>query len=456
MVKEKTVFVCQQCGGRFPKWQGQCPACGEWNSLVEEVWETTKKGRTQNLTTAAEPKQLSKIRIQTQPRMATFSSEFDRVLGGGLVPGSVILIAGEPGIGKSTLLLKLAAKLGKSTSRSINPQALYISGEESEQQIKLRADRLDVKTDNLFILAATDVDQVTGVIANFLKKKLKSARPDSLSPVVVVDSIQAMETTDLTGSPGTVGQVRECALRLTRLAKTLNIPLILVGQVTKEGSVAGPKVLEHLVDAVLYLEGERFQETRLLRSMKNRFGPTDEVGVFQMTDQGLVDVTNPSLMFLTETGSKTPGAVVVPTLEGTRPILVEIQALVVASKFTMPRRVASGVRYDRLQFLTAVVQRRLSLPLDSYDVYVNAVGGLRIEEPAADLGICLAIYSSLKNQPVKSGTAVMGEVGLLGEIRRISQLEKRIKEAKKLGYQEFISPDQAKTLPDAIQVLFKQ
>jgi DNA repair protein RadA/Sms len=444
VAKQRTVFVCQQCGAQFPKWSGQCPDCGAWNSLVEEFFQVKSGGRSskrpQNF-----PQALGEVKLKRKPRTSTGSLEFDRVLGGGLVPGSVVLVAGEPGVGKSTLLLQLASQMGDSCGQSV----LYVSGEESAEQLKLRAERLETSSKNLFILAETDMDMIGDALTKSTGQK--STDPWLLS---IVDSIQAVGTADLSGTPGSVGQVRESALRLHRVAKEKNIPIVIVGQVTKEGSVAGPKVLEHLVDVVLYLEGERFQEIRLLRAMKNRFGSTDEVGVFQMTGEGLVDITNPSEIFLSEKEEKTPGSVVVPTVEGTRPILVEIQALTVSSRLTIPPRVATGISRERLRFLAAVLQKRLGLPLDSQEVYVNVAGGLRVEEPAADLGICLAIYSSVRNKPIKKATAVVGEVGLLGEIRRVSRLDKRINEAQKLGYKEVVGPDKVRTLNEAVKLAF--
>ncbi len=416
--------------------------------MVKKTSSLSKKDRGQ-VSTSLSPKSLKEIDIKKTPRIPSTSSEFDRVLGGGIVPGSLCLGAGEPGIGKSTILLQLAARLSDNDRYT----CLYISGEESEQQLKLRADRLELESAKVLILSHTDVDLITELMPRVRNQTSERSDEDNIL-ITVVDSIQTMETADLTGAPGSVGQVRECALRLHRKAKQLGVPLFLVGQVTKEGSVAGPKVLEHLVDVVLYLEGERFQDIRLLRSMKNRFGPTDEVGVFQMTEQGLEGVTNPSEVFLSEHQQDTPGSVVVPTLEGTRPLLVEIQALTVPSKLAVPRRVATGIKSQRLQFLAAVLQKRLSLPLDNYEVYVNVAGGLTVDEPAADLGICMAIYSSFRDKAIDGKTAVVGEVGLLGEIRRVARLSQRVKEAEKLGYKNVITPDQFGTLSEAVKELF--
>ena len=362
-------------------------------------------------------------------------AEFDRVLGGGVVDGSLILVAGDPGIGKSTLLLQVALEL----TRSANLTApLYISGEESAHQIKIRADRIDAKA-NLAVLNETNVDVIGGVI-------------DNLKPsLVIVDSIQTMETDELTSVAGSVGQVRESAHRLQRLAKSLHIPIILVGHVTKEGTVAGPKTLEHLVDVVLNLEGDSSTNFRILRGVKNRFGATDEVGIFEMEDKGMVEVKNPSKLFL-ETRQDAPGSAVVPIVTGLRPILVEIQALVTRSFLPIPRRTGSGIDNNRLQLLVAVLQKRLGLPLFNQDIFVNVTGGLKVFEPAADLAICLAIASSFKDLPITPKTAFIGEVGLLGEIRQVRGIDKRITEAKKLGFTNIISPEKVKSLTEVLKL----
>jgi DNA repair protein RadA/Sms len=362
-------------------------------------------------------------------RLPTGIGEFDRVLGGGIVPGSVVLLAGDPGIGKSTLLLELVAKIG----------GLYIAGEESAEQIKLRADRLDLPTKGIMVLTETDVDQALASIYN-LKPRL-----------VVADSIQTLSTQDLTSSAGTISQVRESAARLLRAAKETQIPVFLVGHVTKEGSIAGPKVLEHLVDTVLYLEGDNEHLFRILRATKNRFGPTDEIGVFEMGDRGLVEVTDPSKAFLEER-IEAPGSVVVPTMEGTRPVLVEIQALTTGSSLGIPRRTAIGIDYNRLQLLTAVLQRRAGIQLAAQDVYVNVAGGLKITEPAIDLAVCLAIASASLGRPLKRGLTAIGEVGLLGEIRQARGAEKRLLEARKRGYKLALSSPRVRTLREAINL----
>jgi len=381
---------------------------------------------------------LSEVRSREVDRVKTGIDELDRVLGSGLVGGSVVLLAGEPGIGKSTLLTQLALKLNK--------EVLYVCGEESPEQIKLRIDRITRQTDSrrskLSFLAETNVDMVVESVKNM----------EGLS-LIMVDSIQTMTTEDLSGMAGSVGQIRECAYRLLNMAKKLHIPIFLVGHITKEGAIAGPKVLEHLVDTVLYLEGDKKHQFRILRAQKNRFGSVDEVGVFLMGDKGLTEVKNPSDVFLEERQKGVAGSCVVATMEGTRPVLVEVQGLVVPSQLAVPRRVGTGVDQRRLQLLVAVLSKRCRLPLGHMDVYVNVAGGLRLNEPAVDLGVCLAVASSLKNKPLPARVAVVGEVGLLGEIRKVSFLDKRIREAKKLGYSRVIGPNQTKTLLEAIRVL---
>jgi len=381
--------------------------------------------------TAGKPLKLSEIKISKKPRISSGISELDRVLGGGIVPGSVILVAGEPGIGKSTILLQVA--------EAIKSKALYISGEESLQQIKIRAERLGVRGKDLFFLTETDVDAILGAIE---EQKL-----------VVVDSIQTLYTEELSGTAGSVGQVRECASRLLKIAKSKDIPIFLIGHITKEGVIAGPKVLEHMVDAVLYIEGERYGAARILRVAKNRFGAVDEVGVFQMTDKGMVAVENPSKLFLAKQAGRVAGSVVTATIEGTRPLLVEIQALVVPTQLAIPRRIGQGVDYSRLQMIVAVLTKMLRLPLGGYDIYVNVTGGLKIEEPAADLGIALAIISSFKNLPLPPKSVCFGELGLLGEVREVRQSEKRKKEAKRLGFSNIISPQNFSSINQAAKTL---
>ncbi|PJA49364.1 DNA repair protein RadA [Candidatus Shapirobacteria bacterium CG_4_9_14_3_um_filter_39_13] len=402
---------------------------------------TTKKGFSIGTSFAASPQKLSQIKPADLRRIKTNISEFDRVLGGGppageagLVPGSVVLVAGEPGIGKSTLMLELGDEIG----------GLYISGEESLHQIKLRAERLKIKGEKILFLSETDVDIILETIKNFKKEDFK---------VLIVDSIQTLTTQDLTSSAGSVGQVRECASKLLRMAKSSNIAVFLIGHVTKEGMLAGPKILEHMVDTVLSLEGEKFGAFRLLRTTKNRFGATDEVGVFEMTDKGMVGIENPSKLFLSQRQKSVPGSVIVATMEGTRPVLVEIQALVTPTQLAIPRRVASGIDYNRLQLITAVLSKRLGLPLGNFDVLVNVAGGLRVEEPAVDLGAALAIYSSFKNLAIEPRVVVFGELGLLGEIRSVSQNNQRIKEAKRLGFVKIISPEKYSSINQAVKNL---
>ena len=431
MPKTSTRFVCQNCGNEALKWAGRCNGCGEWNTLVETTVSTTRpaKRRRSGTISSTQPIKFTDVKGKEFVRVKSGIGELDRVLGGGLVPGSVVLLAGEPGIGKSTLLTQLALKVEGS-----DPSTLYVCGEESPEQIKMRILRLKFTSEvkksatsevsGLSFLPTTDVDEVIA----------SAGRPGLL----IVDSIQTMATTDLTGMAGSVGQIRECAFRLLNYAKETGTVVFLVGHITKEGVIAGPKILEHLVDTVLYLEGDRRHEFRILRSQKNRFGSVDEVGVFLMNDSGLSEVTNPSDIFLEERQINVAGSCVAVVMEGTRPMLVEIQALVVPSQLAVPRRVGSGIDLRRLTLLTAVLSKRLKLPLGSYDVFVNVAGGLNLKEPAADLAVCLAVVSSLKNKPVGAKTAVFGEVGLLGEIRKVSFSEKRLREAKKLGYKPLI------------------
>jgi len=382
---------------------------------------------------AVKPQKLSQIKSIARARIKTGIEEFDRVLGGGILPGAVILIAGEPGIGKSTLMLQLVAKTG----------GLYVSGEESLEQLKIRAERLKMKAGKILFLSETNIDSVIDSLENQPAK------------TVVVDSIQAMQTEDLTGVAGSIGQVRECAARILKIGKSKGMAVFFIGHVTKTGAIAGPKVLEHMVDTVVYFEGERFGAARLLRATKNRFGATDEVGVFEMTDKGLAEVTNPSKLFLKERLKKVPGSAVVATMEGTRPVLVEVQALAVPTQLAVPRRIGRGVDYNRLQLITAILTKRLGLPLGGFDVFVNIAGGLRIEEPAADLGIALAIISSFKNIPLDDKLVVFGELGLLGELRAVSQAQKRAKEARRLGFKKVVSPERYQSISQVAKQLLK-
>ncbi len=435
----RSKYVCQQCGYESTGWLGKCPNCNVWNSLVETVIESSssksknKSSGKRSSSVSNQPINLSDIKSSVIARISTKISELDRVLGGGLVAGQVVLIAGEPGIGKSTILLQLADNLG---------QVLYVCGEESVNQVKVRAERLGVKKSDIKLLEDTDVDSVVETIAG----------EDKIS-AVIVDSIQTMTTSDLSGMAGSVGQVRECAFRLLKIAKEKNIPLFLVGHVTKEGTVAGPAVLAHIVDTVLWFEGDKTLTTRILRAVKNRFGPTDEVGVFEMRDSGLVPVADLEKAFLEKGKNDVSGSVVTSVMQGTRPILVEIQALIVPTKLPIPRRVAQGIDSRRLELLLAVLTRRCGLPMYDQDVFVNVAGGLKVTEPASDLAICLAVTSAYFDKPVSGKTIAVGEVGLLGEIREVVAQEKRLKEAKRMGFTISISSKEIKYLSEAVKKL---
>ncbi|MBI4683415.1 MAG: DNA repair protein RadA [Nitrospirae bacterium] len=417
MSRSKILYQCQSCGHSSPKWLGKCPDCGAWNSFTEEqrVAKLTRQK-------TAEPVVLSEISASTGVRYSTGIKELDRTLGGGVVMGSVVLIGGDPGIGKSTIILqsfKGLAKLGK---------ILYVSGEESPEQIKIRADRLHIESDEIILLPETSLE---GIIS--MAQKINPR-------VIVIDSIQTIFSLELPSAPGSVSQIRECATKLMFMAKKHNIPLFIIGHVTKEGAIAGPKVLEHIVDTVLYFEGDKGNPFRILRAVKNRFGSTNEIGVFEMQESGLKEVDNPSELFLSERPENVPGSVVTVSLEGTRPLLVEIQALVTASSFGVPRRTAIGVDYNRINLLVAVLDKRLGLHLGGMDIYVNVVGGLKIDEPAIDMGIIAAIASSFKNKSIDTGIFTFGEAGLSGELRAISQADIRINEAAKLGFKKGIVP----------------
>lgn len=420
-VKLKTMFVCQQCGYRSAKWLGKCPDCDNWHTLVEEAETLDAPSVWQPFVSEEAPQPLFSLPVVSGIRQCTGIGELDRVLGGGIVAGSVVLVGGEPGIGKSTLLLQLSCRLSKTAGR-----VLYVSGEESAGQTKLRADRLGEIPPDLYIVSQTNVN----VIAEYVKKYAPK--------FVIIDSIQVMYSAQFASSPGSVGQVRECANFLTGLAKTSNIPLFLVGHVTKEGALAGPRILEHMVDTVLYFEGQRETSFRILRAVKNRFGSTNEIGVFQMTGAGLAEVTNPSQFFLSERSKEAAGSAVVCCIEGTRPLLVEVQALVSRSYLAMPRRWSSGVDYNRITLLAAVLEKRLGLNLSGQDTFVNVVGGVKIEEPAIDLGIAVAVASSFKEAPVQRETVIVGEVGLSAEVRAVNQAETRIMEAQRLGFKRCI------------------
>jgi len=440
-MKSSSVYVCQNCGFEAPKWQGQCPSCQNWNSLVETTISIRSSSKSQfSKPISSKPLKLDQVESLQFSRGATGISELDRVLGGGIVPGSVVLLAGEPGMGKSTLLTQLALK--------IQNTVLYVCGEESPSQVKLRIQRLDnnIKDSQLFLLPETNVE----TIVENAGKGLKNVK------LMIIDSIQTLWTQRLSGMAGSVGQIRESANILTEFAKKNNIPVFLVGHVTKEGEIAGPKILEHLVDTVLYLEGERYAEYRILRAVKNRFGPTDEVGIFSMGQKGMEEILNPAKIFLESdakdkrTKNERIGSATVVTMQGTRPILVEIQALCVSSPIPVPRRVARGIDANRLQILCAVLQKKAGIPLYNQDVFLSVAGGLKVSEPGIDFGICMAIISSYKNKTLTEKTAVIGEVGLLGEIRSIAFLDKRKKQAKALGYTNILGPDKYRNLASAL------
>lgn len=432
MPKTSTTYICQQCGYVSPQLLGKCPECGSWGSLVEQLQQVTSKRGVQQVKKNAQVIYLKDIEKVKYERVSTALEEFDRVLGGGIVQGSLVLVSGDPGIGKSTLLSQLAINI---------PQTLYVAGEESAQQIKLRIDRIKQNA-NLAILNEVDVDVITGAIKN-IKPSL-----------AIIDSIQTLQTSDLESIPGSISQVRESTHRLQMLAKALHVPIFIVGHVTKEGTIAGPKTLEHVVDVVLSLEGDQTNQFRILRATKNRFGPTDEVGIFDMNESGMIEVKNPSQLFL-EQKVNAPGSVVIVVLTGLRPILLEIQALVTKTNLPIPRRVGTGVDNNRLQLLVAVLSKRLNLPLYDQDIFINVTGGIKVFEPAADLGICMAIISSLKDKTINEGTAFIGEVGLLGELRNVRNLAKRETEAKKLGFKNVITPEKVKSLSQAMKLVLK-
>lgn len=426
MAKLKQVYICQECGYESGKWMGKCPNCNQWGSLVEEVVEAKKATLTATSSRGAGssvPVKLKDVKIENETRTTTGMKELDRVLGGGIVRGSLILVGGDPGIGKSTLLLQICEELGNQ-----NRQVLYISGEESVAQIKMRGERLDVHTENLNLLAETNM--------SFIESHIKTTKPD----LVILDSIQTVYCDDITSAPGSVSQVREATHKLMNLGKGYGITIMIVGHVTKEGALAGPRVLEHMVDTVLYFEGERHASFRILRAVKNRFGSTNEIGVFEMQDVGLKEVLNPSEIMLAGRPMDVAGSLVSCSLEGTRPMLIEVQALASFTSFGMPRRTATGIDYNRMVILIAVLEKRAGLDMGNYDVYVNLAGGMRINEPSLDLAAALAIASSFRNAPIDPHTVVFGEVGLTGEIRGVAMAEKRVVEAAKLGFKTCIMP----------------
>ncbi|MBU0700667.1 DNA repair protein RadA [bacterium] len=432
MSKTFTKYYCQECGYESLKWLGKCPGCEKWNTIIEELVQpssTSNRGIASFSSMPQEPRLLSEIKLSTIERLKSNIDEFDRVLGGGIVPGMLILIGGDPGIGKSTLLLQVSSFLS-SNDRGISPcnKVLYVTGEESAQQIKLRADRLNIKTDNLYILSECNMSCILTQIENLMPQ------------MVVIDSIQTVYTPEVSSSPGSVSQIRECTTALMYLAKGKSIPVFVVGHVTKEGSIAGPKVLEHIVDTVLYFEGDEQYTYRILRTIKNRFGSTNEIGVFEMLETGLAEVNSPSAAFLSQKPQGVSGSVVAAAIEGTRPILVEIQALVSPTNFGLPRRESFGIDYNRMSILLAILEKKAGLHLGQYDVFVNVAGGMKVNEPAVDLSVACSVASSLLDRVVPSSIIVFGEVGLSGEIRSVGFVEKRIEEALKLGFKQCILP----------------
>ncbi|GAA0503296.1 DNA repair protein RadA [Salinibacillus aidingensis] len=425
MAKPKVKFVCQECGYESPKWMGKCPACQTWNTLVEEKEITntrqTVSGGSQK---ASKPERITGIAIQEEKRIATQMPEFNRVLGGGIVPGSLVLIGGDPGIGKSTLLLQISAQMAQK-----GLDILYISGEESVRQTKLRADRLQINSDRLYVMAETNLQQLADAIY------------DMKPSLVVVDSIQTVYHSEITSAPGSVSQVRESTSELMRIAKQNGIPVFIVGHVTKEGSIAGPRLLEHMVDTVLYFEGERHHTFRIVRSVKNRFGSTHEMGIFEMKEEGLTEVLNPSEIFLEERSSGVAGSTIVASMEGTRPVLVEIQALISPTSFGNPRRMATGLSQNRVHLLMAVLEKRAGLLLQNQDAYIKVAGGIKLDEPAIDLAIAVSIASSFREKSPRPDDILIGEVGLTGEVRRVSRIEQRVQEAAKLGFKRAIIPN---------------
>lgn len=421
--KKKTVFFCQNCGYESGKWLGQCPGCREWNTFVEET-VTAKTAKSQQTVKTAEPVNLSQVSADEEERIHTGIKELDRVLGGGIVPGSMVLVGGDPGIGKSTLLLQVCQKLAEQ-----NRKIMYISGEESLRQIKMRATRIGEFTSSLLLLCETNLESIKAVI--------EREKPE----VVIIDSIQTMYNEEVSSAPGSVSQVRESTGVLMQIAKGMGVSVFIVGHVTKDGNVAGPRVLEHMVDTVLYFEGDRHASYRILRGVKNRFGSTNEIGVFEMRQKGLVEVENPSEYMLNGRPEGASGSIVACSMEGTRPILVEIQALICQSNFGLPRRTANGTDYNRVNLLMAVLEKRAGINLSSCDAYVNIAGGIKMNEPAIDLGIVLAIVSSQKDVPISDKVVAFGEVGLSGEVRAVSMAEQRVQECRKLGFEKVIVPE---------------
>ena len=427
-MKSKVTYICTECGYTSSKWLGKCPECNNWNTFEEEVTTTSTASKPLSNFKVKSPTSIKDISLNNEVRFPSGISELDRVLGGGLVIGSLILLGGEPGIGKSTLILQICNKI------KTDGKVLYISGEESGEQIKLRADRLGVKNDNLLFLSETNIENI--------EENILSINPK----LVIIDSIQTMYSEEITSAAGSVSQVREITAKVMRTCKENGVTTILIGHVTKDGNIAGPRVLEHMVDTVLYLEGERYFSYRMLRGVKNRFGSTNEIGMFEMQSEGLAEITDPSKVLISQREDNPSGSVIVATMEGTRPLLVEFQALTTPTVFGMPRRTANGIDYNRLSVLIAVLEKKVGLNLGNQDVYLNVVSGLKINEPAIDLGIIAATVSSFKNVPIDTDTVVVGEVGLTGEVRSINLIEKRIKEVEKLGFKKCIIPESNKKL----------
>jgi len=445
-LKQKTVFFCTDCGNESPKWTGQCAACGAWNTVVEQPSYTKPKSGSSAGKVAgggaaqvarSSPRELLSLDTKNEMRFSTGFTELNRVLGGGAVAGSLVLVGGAPGIGKSTLLLQICGLLD-------DMKVLYVSGEESERQIKMRAERLGVKGGGVFVLAETEISEILANAADL--------NPD----ILIIDSIQTLYNPELTASPGSVGQVKDCTMSLLRLSKDVGVTVFLVGHVNKEGAIAGPKVLEHMVDCVLYFEGERSMNYRILRAAKNRFGSTNEIGVFEMLDIGLEEVMNPSEMLLSGRPAMTPGTCVTCVIEGTRPILAEIQALVTPSSANMPRRNSNGIEYNRAMMLLAVLQQRGGLRVGGCDAYINVIGGLSIDDPGADLATVLSLASAYKDKPLRGDAAVFGEVGLTGELRQVSQINQRLAEIARMGFKACIMPSRSKSklqVPDGLELV---
>lgn len=427
MAKAKTVFSCQECGYTIGKWMGRCPGCGQWNTLVEEVVEPEITHKSVSLTgsTTTTVQRIGDIETEDLPRYSAGSEEMNRVLGGGIIPGSLVLMVGDPGVGKSSLNLRVCADVAQTR------KVLYVTGEESTRQIRMRADRLQAIRDNLYVLSETNLDRI--------ENQVQKIQPELL----IIDSIQTVFRPDIQSAPGSVSQVRECSVNLMRIAKTNNIACFIIGHVTKDGTLAGPRVLEHIVDTVLYFEGERNAEYRVLRAVKNRFGNTNEIGIFEMRESGLCDVADASKMFLSDEIVQESGTVIIPTLEGTRTLLVEIQALVAPTPYVPPRRTADSIDIKKIQLLLAVLEKRAHLSIGSSDVFVKVAGGIKIDDPAVDLALCCAMASSFSNKVIKPQTIVFGEVGLSGEVRAVSQPEVRVREAVRMGFKNIILPKQS-------------